>query len=162
MKFKIFCLITFGFTSTGIWGQSGGSLSPPGMRNYDFNTICTGIAKDLATGKSETVKFAISAFNEQGVSTVIIDRTDRDSQWIIKANGRGKAPEPEIIAKITSSSHLISWSHIDARNSMGLSAESAWIGRITKGTGVISMNFISRLDSKIIGGTEFNGLCENR
>jgi hypothetical protein len=126
---------------------------------YEFNAICSGLAKDFSTQKEEAVKFAISAFREKGVATVVIDRLGRDSNWTIVENEKSNSSDAEVTVNVSFTEYVLSWTRTLNSKSYG---ESEWIGRVTKGTGAISMKFESRLAGKTLGGTFFTGLCEKR
>ncbi len=163
-RYLKFSLIALLFNTSGIaLSQVNDGLKRPmsGNSRYEFNAICSGIgmAKDFATQKEETIKFAISAFREKGIATVVIDRLGRDSNWTIVENEKSNSSDSEVSASVSFTDYVLNWSRTVRSKSYG---DSEWAGRVTKGTGAISMKFESRLDGKTLGGTYFTGLCEKR
>ena len=158
-KFSLIALLvsTSGIASSQV---NDGLKSPKnGTSRYEFNAICSGMAKDFATQKEEAVKFAISAFREKVIATVVIDRLGRDSNWTIVENEKSNSSDSEVSASVSLTDFVLNWSRTVRSKSYG---DSEWVGRVTKGTGAISMKFESRLDGKTLGGTYFTGLCEKR
>ena len=159
LKFSLIALLlnTIGIASS----QVNDGLKRPmiGNSRYEFNAICSGIAKDFVTQKEETVKFDISSFREKGIATVVIDRLGRDSNWTIVENEKSNLSDSEVSASVSFTDYVLNWSRTVHSKSYG---DSEWVVRVTKGTGAISMKFESRLDGKTLGGTYFTGLCEKR
>jgi hypothetical protein len=159
LKFSVIALLlnTSGIASSQV--NDGLKSSKNGTSLYEFNAICSGMAKDFATQKEEAVKFAISAFREKGIATVVIDRLGRNSNWTIVENEKSNSSDTQVGASVSFTDYVLNWSRTVRSKSYG---DSEWVGRVTKGTGAISMKFESRLDGKTLGGTYFTGLCEKR
>ena len=83
----------------------------------------------------------------------------RDSNWTIVENEKSNSSDSEVGASVSFTDFVLNWSRTFRSKSYG---DSEWVGRVTKGTGAISMKFESRLDGKTLGGTYFTGLCEKR
>ena len=72
-------LIALNLSSAGLANDMDNTANKDFVR-FDLNVICFGTARDFVSQKDSAAKFTISAYRENGVATVIIDRIDRDGQ----------------------------------------------------------------------------------
>jgi len=72
-------LIALNLSSAGLANDMDNTANKDFVR-FDLNVICVGTARDFVSQKDSAAKFTISAYRENGVATVIIDRIDRDGQ----------------------------------------------------------------------------------
>lgn len=158
LRIIFLCLSLFVYDPTLANEEDKKSFHNLDSHKSEWNLICSGNSKDFATQSVQTLRFAVSALSNRGKKTIVIDRLDRDSQWIITTEEKSTKVEGDLTISIDASDHGITWSRTHSRADF----VDKWTGRITSGTKAIAMNFESLLNGKKVGGTEFAGLCASK